>query len=126
VRGSSYFLMGGITTLTFGPWGSCSSGSNYTVNSLGVGDAGTGCPDVLPVFTGLASLGMRMNCQRSSGGTFSGNLQSFLVVTTDIENPIDEAMWSGGNRRARVDPEPLLESMRRLDRAREWLRGAGR
>ncbi len=89
------YLLGGLPTATFGPFGGCApvAGGTYSTNALGVGDAGPGCPDQLPVFPGLDGLGLRFNCQRTIGGT-TGNSQTFLAVTTLSLNPIDVAARS--------------------------------
>jgi hypothetical protein len=123
IAGQPSYLLFVLPIATFGPFGTCTPtvAGNYTVDALGVGDSGTNCPDALPWFPGLVSLGIRMNCQRSQNGVFSGNLQTFLVVTTNVQNPIDSAFWEGRSRQV-GDSERVLESMRALPRALEWLR----
>lgn len=127
VSTSPSYLMGGLPTTTFGPFGACTPATpgTYAVDALGVGDTGTACPDALPWFPGLIGLGIRMNCQRSdASGVFSGNLQSFLIVTTNTQNPIDEGLWAGRSRQV-GDSERARDGLRSLPQAAEWLRRRG-
>jgi len=117
-----YFLTS-LATGTFGPFGSCSPGvaGTYATNPLGIGDIGTGCPDEMPIFPGLDGLGVRFNCQRYPNGVPIGNLQTFLVVTTFSENPVDLAARQPGWSRERGNTQDALERSS-LRRAAEFMR----
>lgn len=72
----------------FTPVSPCRSGSGtiYSVDARGLGDAGSNCPDRVPVAPGF--LGQRINFQRPANGLFT-NLQTLLSV--DGLPPILEA-----------------------------------
>ena len=125
--GGGSYLLAGVPTAVFGPWGPCQSGSptsTYRVDPslnplgiLGIGDSLAGCPDVMPWFPGLGSLGIRMNCQRQSGPI--SNLQTFLVVTT---NTVEPEMAARSGPRARGDDSIGRDASVRNTRAVEWVR----
>ncbi len=124
--GGSYLLFGPGTAV-FGPWGPCQSGGPTTtyridpalnpLGILGIGDNLAGCPDILPWFPALATLGLRMNCQRQTG-TLS-NLQSFLVITT---NTVDSEMEARSGPRTRGEESFARQAGIRSTAALEELR----
>lgn len=101
------YLLPGLPTPTFGSFAPCSGGSNYTIGPFGVGDASTGCPDLLPYAASLDGVGIRWNLQKLGAGLGS-NLQTFLSVITEFgdEGTAQSQTSSGGSSRLRRLPYP--------------------
>jgi hypothetical protein len=96
-------------TTTFGPYTPCSGASptQYSVNGAGLGDAGTGCPDVIP-YVGAAFVDStaRFNCEVIVNGVSASNLQTFLGIRFVVVIP------PGSDQRAARPPSTVRETMR--------------
>ncbi|MGE3878937.1 MAG: hypothetical protein AB7I19_07755 [Planctomycetota bacterium] len=97
----NYYLHPTLSTAPFGAWAPCTGGTNYTVDHFGMGDAATGCPDLLPYVPALDGKGVRFNLQRF-GPLLGSNLQTFLVMLVVVNE--EEGSFRTGTGRTNIAP----------------------
>jgi len=76
-----------FTNILFGPWGPCTGGTSYLTGPWGYGDVALSCPERIPYFAPVDSLGVRWNCQTLN----LSNLQTFLTIVAGANPALTSA-----------------------------------